>query len=253
MVHNLSVHSDQQSRWSRHFILLNLENHQHTGPGHFHWWHSTWPCESPLEPWTPPPSPPQCMTRKKTANVEPLERRRSLKILIQGYRPAYPKRLLLVLQTARVHIFRFLPRYFEDAPPPVYQNKNVKGHFFSHSSCKKSEWTHIFNYTDALQNWHTMTGNETGDRLAKTCNQALQTQNPVTYTETKPLLTVQRRLEKKAMVVTMHTLTQFGDKSKPNRPLFSTCTQSTVVWMPIWRGLAFQTPPGVSEDKVTKP
>ena len=37
------------------------------------------------------------------------------------------------------------------------KQKSVKGHFFCHSSCKKSVWTHIFNQKDALQNWHTMT------------------------------------------------------------------------------------------------
>ena len=50
-----------------------------------------------------------------------------------------------------------------------------------------------------------------------------------------------------------HTLTQFGDWSGPSRQLSSTCTQDTVVWVPIWRGLAFQTLPFVSADKPTKP
>ena len=34
-----------------------------------------------------------------------------------GSRPAYPKVLLSVLRTAYVHIFRFLNRFFVDAPP----------------------------------------------------------------------------------------------------------------------------------------
>ena len=38
-----------------------------------------------------------------------------------------------------------------------------------------------------------------------------------------------------------HTLTQFGDWSGPSRPLSSSCSQGIVVWVPIWRGLAFQT------------
>ena len=39
----------------------------------------------------------------------------------------------------------------------IKTKESVKGQFFYHTSCKKSVWTHIFNYTDALQNWHTMT------------------------------------------------------------------------------------------------
>ena len=50
-----------------------------------------------------------------------------------------------------------------------------------------------------------------------------------------------------------HTFTQFGDWSGPSRPLSSACTQGIVVWVPIWRGLAFQTLPCVSADKLTKP
>ena len=50
-----------------------------------------------------------------------------------------------------------------------------------------------------------------------------------------------------------HTLTQFGDWSGPSRPLSSACAQGIVVWVPIWRGLAFQTLPSVSAHKLTKP
>ena len=58
---------------------------------------------------------------------------------------------------------------------------------------------------------------------------------------------------RKKTVDTRHTLTQFGDWSVPSRPLSSACAQGTVVWVPIWRGLAFQTLPCVSADKMTKP
>ena len=55
---------------------------------------------------------------------------------------------------------------------------------------------------------------------------------------------------RKKTVDTRHTLTQFG-ASGPSRPLSSACAQGTVVWVPIWRGLAFQTLPCVSADKLT--
>ena len=58
---------------------------------------------------------------------------------------------------------------------------------------------------------------------------------------------------RKKTVGTRHTLTQYGDWSGPSRPLSSTYTQSTVVWVPIWRGLALQTLPCVNADKLTKP
>ena len=76
-----------------------------------------------------------------------------------------PKMLLSVLQTACVRTVRFLNGFFVDAQIPkqktvkaqIPKQKTVKGHFFCHSSCKKCAWTHIFNHTDALQTWHTMT------------------------------------------------------------------------------------------------
>ena len=52
---------------------------------------------------------------------------------------------------------------------------------------------------------------------------------------------------------TRHTLAQFGDRNGPSRPLSSVCVQGTVIWEPIWRGLAFQTLPCVSTNKLTKP
>ena len=58
---------------------------------------------------------------------------------------------------------------------------------------------------------------------------------------------------RKKTVDTRYTLTQFGDWSGPSRALSSTCAQGTVVWVPIWRWLAFQTLPCVSADKLTKP
>ena len=54
---------------------------------------------------------------------------------------------------------------------------------------------------------------------------------------------------RKTMVDSRHTLTQFGDCSGPSRPLSFACAQGIVVWVPIWRGLAFQTLPFVSADK----
>ena len=57
---------------------------------------------------------------------------------------------------------------------------------------------------------------------------------------------------RKKTVVTKHTLTRFGDWSGPSRPLSSTCAQGIVVWVHIWRGLAFKTLPCVSADKLTK-
>ena len=50
---------------------------------------------------------------------------------------------------------------------------------------------------------------------------------------------------RKKMVDTRHSLTQCGDWSGPSRPLSSASAQGTVVWVPIWRGLAFQTLPCV--------
>ena len=93
-----------------------------------------------------------------------------------------------------------------------------------------------------------LTGSKKADRLAKIGSQAPQTQNPVTYREAKTLL---------------HSRYS-GDWKKQNggyqahldliwRPLSSACTQGIVVWAPIWRGLAFQTLPCVSADKLTKP
>ena len=72
-------------------------------------------------------------------------------------RSAYPKILLSVLQTACIRIFRFLARFFCGYSTNQSKQKSVKGQFFFHSYCKNSVWTHIFNYTDAPQNWHTMT------------------------------------------------------------------------------------------------
>ena len=65
-------------------------------------------------------------------------------------RPAYPKILLLVLQTAYVRIFRFLTGFFCGCTTNQSKQNCVKGKLFYHSSCKNSMWTHIFNYTDAL-------------------------------------------------------------------------------------------------------
>ena len=45
-------------------------------------------------------------------------------------RPAYPKILLSVLQTAYVHVFRFLTGFFADAPP-ISQSKTVSKVNFS--------------------------------------------------------------------------------------------------------------------------
>ena len=75
-------------------------------------------------------------------------------------RPAYPKILLSLvsaLQTACVCIFWFLTGLFCGCTTNQPKQKSVKGQFFCHSSCKKSAWTHIFNHTDALQDWHTDT------------------------------------------------------------------------------------------------
>ena len=58
---------------------------------------------------------------------------------------------------------------------------------------------------------------------------------------------------RKKTVDTRHTLTQFGDWSGPRSPLSSACAQDTVVWVSVWRGLAIQTLPCVSADKLTKP
>ena len=99
-----------------------------------------------------------------------------------------------------------------------------------------------------------LTGNETADWLAKIGSQAPQTQDPVTKTRPRHFSTL-ATLEtgRKKTVDNRHTLTQFGDWSGPSRPLSSACAHWTVVWVPIWKGLAFQTLPCVSEDKLTKP
>ena len=44
--------------------------------------------------------------------------------MLSHCRPAYPKILLSILQTAYVRIFRFFTRFFVDAPP-ISQNKTV--------------------------------------------------------------------------------------------------------------------------------
>ena len=75
-----------------------------------------------------------------------------------------------------------------------------------------------------------LTGNETGDRLAKIGSQAPQTQNPVTYREAKSLLHSRYNGDwKKDTVDTRHTFTQFGDWSGPRRPLSSACAKGTVI------------------------
>ena len=53
--------------------------------------------------------------------------------------------------------FQILDRIFGGCTTNESKQNNVKGQFFYHSSCKNSVWTHIFNYTDVLENWHTMT------------------------------------------------------------------------------------------------
>ena len=58
---------------------------------------------------------------------------------------------------------------------------------------------------------------------------------------------------RKKTVDTRHTLTQSGDWSGSSRPLSSACAQGTVVRVPIWRGLAFDTSLDVNADKLTKP
>ena len=45
---------------------------------------------------------------------------------------------------------------------------------------------------------------------------------------------------RKKTVDTRHTFTQFGDWSRPSRPLSSAFAKGTVVWVPNCRGLAFQ-------------
>ena len=88
------------------------------------------------------------------------------------------------------------------------------------------------------------------------------TQNPVLYREAETFLhsringdwkKKKKKQKKKNPVDTRHTLTQFGDWSWPSRPLSSACPEGTVVWVPIWRGLVFQTLPCVSAVKLTKP
>ena len=85
--------------------------------------------------------------------------------LQKTYRPAYPKILLSVLQGAypMSKLLYFLPDFlvfFVNAPQiktTTTKKNSVKGQFVYHSSCMNSVWTHIFNYTDALQIRHTMT------------------------------------------------------------------------------------------------
>ena len=75
-------------------------------------------------------------------------------------RLAYPKIRLSVLQTACVHIFRSFTVSFcfvLQMHHKSIKHKSVKGQFFYHPSCKNSVRTHIFNDTDALQNYHTTT------------------------------------------------------------------------------------------------
>ena len=68
----------------------------------------------------------------------------------QTHTPDLPTpKYLSVLWTAHVRIFRFFYWIFCGCTNQS-QQKSVKGYFFNHSSCKNSEWTHIFNYTDAL-------------------------------------------------------------------------------------------------------
>ena len=81
-----------------------------------------------------------------------------------------------VLQTVCVRIFRFMIRlfssfcfvflfafvfclfvFFSGCTTNQSKLKSVKGQFFYHISFKNSVRTQIFNETDALQNWHTMT------------------------------------------------------------------------------------------------
>ena len=95
-----------------------------------------------------------------------------------------------------------------------------------------------------------LTGNETADRLVKIRSQAPQTLSP-----TKRPSHTHSSMEtgKKKTVDTWHSSTRFGDWGGHSRPLSSACVQGSVVWVPIWRGLAFQTLPYVSVDMLTKP
>ena len=88
----------------------------------------------------------------------------------------YPKIHLSVPQTVCVRIFRFiiglfslfclvlfcflfcfvLLGFFCECTNIQSRQKSVKGQFFYHIPFKNSMWTYIFNKTDALQNWHTM-------------------------------------------------------------------------------------------------
>ena len=74
-----------------------------------------------------------------------------------------------------------------------------------------------------------LTGNERADRLAKISSQALQTQNTVTYRESQTLLQSwfngDWKKENGGYHITRHTLTQFRDRSRPSRPVSSTCVQ----------------------------
>ena len=58
--------------------------------------------------------------------------------------------LRLGYSAQQVHIILFILSISLD-------KKSVKGQFFYHISFKNSVQTHIFNKTDALQNWYTMT------------------------------------------------------------------------------------------------
>ena len=75
--------------------------------------------------------------------------------------PAYPKILTVSTPNSPWSYFQILDGIFCGWTTIQPKHESVKGHFFCHSSCKKSAWTHIFShifsYTDALQNWHTMT------------------------------------------------------------------------------------------------
>ena len=82
-------------------------------------------------------------------------------------RPVYPKIHLSVLQTDCVRIFRFMIglfslfclvlRFFCGCTTNQSRQKSVKGQFYYHISFKNNVRTHIFNKTDVLQNWYTMT------------------------------------------------------------------------------------------------
>ena len=98
-----------------------------------------------------------------------------------------------------------------------------------------------------------LTGNETADlqKLAVRCHRHRTLSSTERPRHFSTLGTVETG--RKKTVDTRHTLTQFRDWSRPSRPLYSACIQGTVVWVPIWRGLAFETLSCVSADKLTKP